>query len=68
MMSMAPLLMHSDHVPVSVRDALRTAYAAPDAERGKLLKSAAHALSASTDLECHDVLELLGIAAECGCP
>lgn len=68
MMSMAPLLMHSVHVPTPVKDALRAAYAAPDAERDKLLQSAAHALYASTDLECRDALELFGIAGECGCP
>ena len=68
MMSMAPLLMHSVHVPAVVKDALRAAYAAPDAERDKLLHTAAHALYASTDLECKDALELFGIATDCGCP
>lgn len=65
MMSMAPLLMHSLHVPSTVREALRAAYAAPAGERKELLKSAAQELYSSTDLECRDAMELVGISGDC---
>jgi hypothetical protein len=65
MMSMAPLLIHSLHVPATVRDALRAAYAAPADDRKELLESAAKELYSSTDLECRDAMELVGIAGDC---
>jgi len=61
MMSMAPLLMHSDHVPASARQALRQASSAPPEHRFALLMSAAHILHAETGISCEDVKELVGL-------
>jgi hypothetical protein len=71
-MSMAPILMHSEQVPASARDALREASSAPSASREALLTTAAKILYAETDLPCADVLELVGLHDEksegdCGC-
>jgi hypothetical protein len=72
MMSMAPILMHSEQVPASARDALREASSAPPASRDALLTTAAKILYAETGLPCEDVLELVGLHDEksegdCGC-
>lgn len=72
MMSMAPILMHSEQVPPSARDALREASSAPPASREAFLTTAAKILYAETGLPCEDVLELVGLHAEksegaCGC-
>ena len=64
MFTMAPLLMHSEDVPAPARAALRAAYAAPPEARSDMLASAARLLHASTNLECRDVLELVGLAPE----
>ena len=61
MMSMAPILMHSEQVPASARDALREASSAPPASREALLTAAAKILHAETGLPCADVLELVGL-------
>jgi hypothetical protein len=65
--SMAPLLMHSEQVPAAVRDAIRRAYEAPPEHRGARFASAARILYQETDLECGDILELVGLPAEGNC-
>jgi hypothetical protein len=66
MMSMAPLLIHSDSVPPSAKAALREA--TTSTEPKALLVEAAKALYAETGLPCEDVLELVGLTKEdCGC-
>jgi hypothetical protein len=60
-LSMAPLLMHSEHVPAEARAAIRAAYEAPPESRSAGLESAARILYRETDLECSDVLELVGL-------
>jgi hypothetical protein len=61
MLSLTPLLMHSDAVPTEARSALRAAYEAPPDHRTAELKTAARALYEGTDLECGEVLELVGL-------
>lgn len=70
MMSMAPILMHSEHVPATAREVLREASAAEPSSREALLTTAAKILYAETGLPCEDVLELVGLhddESECGC-
>lgn len=70
MMSMAPILMFSDHVPASAREVLREASSAEPASRDALLSQAAKILYAETGLPCEDVLELVGLhdaESEGGC-
>lgn len=59
--SMAHLLIHSEHVPAEARDALKAAHSAPPERQGAMLASAARILHRGTDLECRDVLELVGL-------
>jgi hypothetical protein len=66
-LSFAPLLLHGDLVPEGAREALRSAYAAPLESRDDLLRSAASVLARETDLECHDVRELVGLSADFSC-
>jgi len=61
MLSLAPILMHSDAVPAEVRSALRAASEAPPDRRKVELKLAARALYQVTDLDCAEVRELLGL-------
>jgi hypothetical protein len=65
--SIAPLLIHSDGVPVGARDALRAAYEAPVEHRGAMLESAARILYDETDLECSDIRELVGLSGDGNC-
>jgi len=68
MMSMTPLLIHSDSVPPSAKAALREATVAPPESHKELLIIAAKALHTETGLPCEDVLELVGLTEEdCGC-
>jgi hypothetical protein len=68
MMSMTSLILHSDHVPASARNALRAATEAPPADREALLTAAAQLLHDETGLECADVLELMDLGpSDCGC-
>jgi len=60
-LSMAPLLMHSEHVPAVARAAIRAAYAAPPARRCAELESAARMLHRETGLAYDDVRELIGL-------
>jgi hypothetical protein len=66
MLSLTPLLIHSDAVPDEARSALRAASEAPPERRRTELKTAARALFEGTDLECRDVKELVGLP-DCKC-
>jgi len=65
--SLAPLLIHSEAVPVKAREALRAVTTAPVEQRKSALRSAAHVLYAETSLDCGDAMELVGLQAGCGC-
>ena len=65
--SLAPLLIHSEAVPVKAREALRAVSSAPVEERNSALRSAAHVLYSETSLDCGDALELVGLQGDCGC-
>lgn len=54
--SLAPLLVHSDAVPLLARQALRD---------GRL-EDAAHILYDETELECSDIRELVGLDSRAG--
>ncbi len=60
--AMASILMHDDRVPREARAAIKAAYAAPPEQRTEMLESAARILHDETDLECHDVRELVGLS------
>lgn len=60
--SVAPLLLHSDGVPASVRQALRAAHEAPASARGAHLERAARILYREVALDCGDARELVGLA------
>lgn len=67
MLTMAPLLIHSESVPLHARDALRAAMEAPAHSRVALLESAARILRSATGLECQDAFELVGLpVGSCG--
>jgi hypothetical protein len=61
--AMAPLLIHDEHVPSTVREAVRAAYEAAPHRRLQMLEQAARALHAATDLDCHDVRELFDLSS-----
>jgi len=65
--SLAPLLIHSESVPVKAREALRAISAAPLEHRKSALRSAARVLYAETSIDCGDALELVGLQGGCGC-
>ena len=65
--SLAPLLIHSDSVPIKAREALRAVSAAPLEHRKSALRSAAHVLYTETSIDCGDALELVGLQGGCGC-
>jgi arginase family enzyme len=65
--SVAPLLLHSEHVPLTARHALRAAYEAPVEERISHLESAARILYCELDLDCVDARELVGLSTEGAC-
>ena len=58
--SVAPLLLHSDHVPLTARHA-------PVEDRTPYLESAARILHSELDLNCVDARELVGLSAEGSC-
>ncbi|HTM19141.1 MAG TPA: hypothetical protein VL172_01485 [Kofleriaceae bacterium] len=60
-LSLVPLLVHSNDVPVEVRAELRAAQgAAPDGREEHLVR-AARLLFARGELECAEVRELVGL-------
>jgi hypothetical protein len=61
MLSLTPLLIHSDAVPAEARSALRAASEATPDHRTAELETAARALYEGTDLVCGEVLELVGL-------
>ena len=61
MLSLTPLLMHSDAVPAEVRKALRAASEAPPEQKKAELKLAARTLLQVTDLDCAEIKELIGL-------
>ena len=61
MFSMAPVLIHSEHLSPRTREALKAAFEAPETERDTMLERAAHALWDETGLDCRDVKELVGL-------
>lgn len=65
--SLAPLLIHSEAVPVKAREALRAVSGAPIEHRANALRAAAKALYSETSLDCGDALELVGLRGGCGC-
>ncbi|MEO8904315.1 MAG: hypothetical protein ABI488_18275 [Polyangiaceae bacterium] len=65
--SLAPLLIHSQSIPVSAREALRSASTAPAEQRRSALASAARILHSETSLDCRDALEIVGLQGGCGC-
>jgi len=65
--SLAPLLIHSEAVPVKAREALRAVNAAPVEQRRSALRLAARVLHSETSIDCGDAMELVGLQAGCGC-
>jgi len=66
--SLAPLLIHSEAVPVKAREALRGLTESTPLElRTSALRSAAQVLYSETALDCREALELVGLQASCGC-
>ncbi len=65
--SVAPLLLHSDQIPLTARHALRAAYEVAIEERTPHLESAARILHRELDLNCLDARELVGLATEGSC-
>ncbi|MDB5214821.1 MAG: hypothetical protein JWO86_2748 [Myxococcaceae bacterium] len=59
--SMASLLIHSEHLPVPARDALKAAQDGPPQSRVRLLESAARILYRDVGVECSDARELVGL-------
>jgi hypothetical protein len=67
MLSMAPILMYSDAVPLEARAALQAAQAGPPDRRAAELETAAKAIFRATELECGEVRDLVGLpAGACG--
>jgi len=65
--SLAPLLIHSEAVPVKAREALRAVSTAPAEQRKFALRSAARVLYSETSIDCGDAMELVGLRPGCGC-
>jgi hypothetical protein len=61
--SIAPLLLHAEAVPASVRRALRAAQDGPSSDRGAHLEQAARILHRELALDCLDARELVGLAS-----
>ena len=64
--TIAPLLLHSEAVPLAARNALKAALYGPPAQREAELQSAARVLFAERDLPCDDARELVGLVTA-GC-
>lgn len=63
----ASLLIHNELVPATVREALKSALAAPAHERQAGLASAASLLHRETGVDCGDVRELVGLSEAYAC-
>ncbi len=65
--SMIPLLLYSDELSTEVRALLRAASDSPPERRDAQLLSAARLMYRDTQLECSEVLELVGLplAGDC---
>ena len=64
--TIAPLLIHSEAVPLAARQALKAALAGPPEGREAGLQSVARVLFAERDLPCDDARELVGLVGA-GC-
>ena len=60
-LSLLPLLIHEEDVPVSARAALREAASLPADQRPALLEQAARSLYRDAHLDCDDARELVGL-------
>jgi hypothetical protein len=60
-MNFAPLLLLSPDVPARAKDALRLATRASPADRERLFLHAARELASSTDLDCAEARDLVGL-------
>jgi hypothetical protein len=65
--SMLPILIHSDAVPLEARDALKSASYGSPSHRNAQLESAARILHQQTGLDCPDARELVGLPRTGGC-
>jgi hypothetical protein len=65
--SLAPLLIHSESVPLKARQALLAASVGPSEQRKTALVSAARVLYIESSLDCRDALEIVGLQGDCGC-
>jgi hypothetical protein len=61
MLSLTSILIHSEAVPEEAKTALRAAHEAPPSGREEQLEQAARTLYHSTDLECGEVRDLVGL-------
>lgn len=61
MLSLTSILIHSEAVPEEAKSALRAAHEAPPGGRKEQLEHAARTLYQSTDLECGEVRDLVGL-------
>jgi hypothetical protein len=66
-LKMASLLIYDELVPELVRDAIRTALAAPEEHKQERLASAARVLHRETGIDCVDVQELIGLHEAYAC-
>ena len=67
MLQMGGLLIHSQDVPDSAREALLSARSAPAAERRSMLLQAAKILHLDLGLDCEDAVELVGLGGDGEC-
>ena len=58
---MASLLLHSEHVPLAAREALRAARDGARERRAELLESAARILHRESGVACTDARELVDL-------
>lgn len=60
-LSLLPLLLHEEDVPVTAQAALRRASTASNADRRIHLEAAARALYLDAHIDCDDARELVGL-------
>lgn len=65
--SLALLLIHNEAVPAEAREALRAASYGPVEQREAALVSAAKVIYRETDLDCAEVLDLVGLPQAASC-